>query len=124
MTRCGRPVQRISFRFQARGFLQYQVRMMTGALVLVAKGELGVDQIQTLLDNPDADNDQIPRSTAPGLGLTMVDAVYKEGMLFKEPHDIPEDYFMRGYKRRLEKIGITYEVPDADKDQDFGDLFD
>ena len=85
---------------------------MTGALVLVSKGELNVEQIQTLLDNPDDDNEQIPRSTAPGIGLTMITTIYKEGLLFKEPQDIPEEYFMRGYKRRLEKMGIIYEVPE------------
>lgn len=117
-------MQKITLRFQAKGFLQYQVRMMTGALVLVAKGELSVDQIQTLLDNPDDENADIVRSTAPGIGLTMINTIYKEGMLFKEPQDIPEEYFMRGYKRRLEKMGIIYEVPDPDKDQDIGGLFD
>lgn len=98
--------------------------MMTGALVLVAKGELTVDQIQKLLENPDDDNDSIPRPNAPGIGLTMIDAVYKEGLLFKEPQDIREEYFMRGYKRRLEKMGIIYEVPDPDKEIDIGGLFD
>lgn len=97
---------------------------MTGSLVLVSKGDLTEEKIKTLLENPDEENTEIPRSTAPGIGLTMIDTIYKEGKLFKEPQDIAEEYFMRGYKRRLEKMGITYEVPDPDKDQDVGSLFD
>jgi len=98
--------------------------MMTGALVQIAKGILTPHQVQKLLDEPDAEHPDIPRSIAEGNGLTMIDAIYKEGLLFKEPQDISEEYFMRGHKRRLERMGITYEVPDPDKDQDVGNLFD
>ena len=53
-----------------------------------------------------------------------MDVIYKDNHLFKEPQDISEFYFMRGHKRRLEKLGIEYEVPDIDKEHDVGSLFD
>lgn len=121
--RFGKITQKITLRFKAKGFLQYQVRNMAGALIQLSKGEITEEQIKKLLDEPDGDHPSIPRSCAPGNGLTLIDCLYKEGILFKEPQDIDEFYFMRGYKKRLEKMGITYEVPDPDKEHDVGDLF-
>lgn len=120
----GRQTQKITLRFKARGFLQYQVRNMAGVLMQLAKGDITEDKIKTLLNEPDGDHIDIGRSCLPGKGLTLIDCLYKDDVLFKVPQDVDEFYFMRGYKRRLEKLGIEYEIPDPDKDPEIGDLFD
>lgn len=97
---------------------------MAGALLQLAKGEITEENIKTLLEEPDKEHLSIPRSCLPGQGLTLIDCLYKDGTLFKEPQDIDEFYFMRGHKRRLEKLGIQYEIPDPDKDTEIGSLFD
>ena len=119
-----RQVQKITLRYKAKGFLQYQVRMMSGILLQIAKGESTVETLKKLLDDFDGDHSEIPRSVAPAHGLTLIDVLYKDNHLFKVPQDISEEYFMRGHKRRLEKLGITYEVPDPNQEHDFGSLFD
>lgn len=124
LTSFGKETQRITLRFKAKGFLQYQIRMMTGAMLQVAKGDLTLAQVSQLLAQPDSEHKDIPRSCAAAHGLTLIDVLYKDNHLFKEPQDISEGYFMRGHKRRLEKLGIIYEPPNPDTDQAVGSLFD
>ena len=98
--------------------------MMVGALLQIGKGILQEADIIKLLAEPDVEHPQIPRTCAPANGLTLIDVLYKDGHLSKDAKDIQEWYFMRGYKRRLERLGIVYEVPDPNKEQDIGSLFD
>lgn len=98
--------------------------MMVGALLQIGKGIIQEEHIVKLLAEPESEHPSIPRTCAPANGLTLIDVVYKDGHLSKEPKDIQEWYFMRGYKRRLERLGIVYEVPDPNKEQEIGNLFD
>lgn len=97
---------------------------MTGAIVQYAKGETTIANIKTLLEKPMEEHPTIPRYLAPSHGLTMIDAIYKDGNLFKEPQEVSENYFMRGYKKRLEKLGVEYKAPHPDDEMEIGNLFD
>ena len=54
-------------KFQSQGFMRYQIRLMVGAMVLVARGELCISDLQKMLDTGEG----LIKFIAPGSGLTL-----------------------------------------------------
>ncbi|MDT0643974.1 tRNA pseudouridine(38-40) synthase TruA [Zunongwangia sp. F363] len=69
------PENNFVFHVHGEGFLRHQVRLMMGALVLVGKGELGLEQIaQSLTGDPEYQMDYI----APASGLILNKVGFKD----------------------------------------------
>jgi len=60
--------QDIHIYFKSQGFLRYQIRLMIGACVLVAKKELSLLSLQSMLENGNG----LVKYIAPGSGLSLV----------------------------------------------------
>ncbi|XP_070207104.1 uncharacterized protein [Littorina saxatilis] len=75
--------------FHGKSFLYRQVRRMMGAMVMVARGKLSMEQLQYALDNPSLHNPgQI--EALPGFGLTLKEVSYPESVFNYNPY-APEE---------------------------------
>lgn len=123
---CEGQLQRVRIRFRARGFLQYQVRYMMGAMLQVLRGDKSTEDVQGMLDREGGilQQEDNTRSLAPARGLVLIDTVFKDNHLFEEPIMVPEPYFMKGHKKKLLLKGIEYRVPTEEEEMEIGGLFD
>lgn len=71
------PQKSYALHVHGQGFLRNQIRIMMGALVLVGKGELSLDQLTRSLDPKDTDLAP-PSFVAPGSGLHLKEIVFRK----------------------------------------------
>lgn len=115
-------IQDIRIHYKAKGFLQYQVRIMTGVAVMYSLGRASLEDVKKMIDCPDEKPDlDIVRASPKG--LTLLDVTYKDGYLSKAPTFLKEEEFLRGHKARLLEKNIVYENPNNLTDNNIGLLF-
>ena len=61
--------------FKGNGFLRYQVRMMSAALIALGQSKITVDELKTMLEAKDK---HACRFNAPARGLYLVEVGYKK----------------------------------------------
>lgn len=71
------PTKSYALHVHGQGFLRNQIRIMMGALVLVGKGELSLEQLVKSLD-PNNTDPAPPSFVAPGSGLHLKQITFKK----------------------------------------------
>lgn len=72
----------IDFDFIGSGFLRYQVRRMVGALLEVGRGRRTIDEIRSLLEEPEPGASV---TTAPAAGLSLEHIYYQKAAALTDP---------------------------------------
>ena len=86
-THCEKNGDMIALTFTGKGFLRYQVRMMSAAIIDVGRGRLTLEDVQQMLD---AKSRTVKRHNAPANGLTLEHVDYFEMIALNENIQIRE----------------------------------
>lgn len=90
---CKKDGNMISLTFTGKGFLRYQVRMMSAAILDVGRGKKTIEDVKEMLEAKDR---SVKRHNAPANGLTLEYVDYFEMVALNENIQIRE--FLRGDK--------------------------
>lgn len=79
------PKKTYALHVHGEGFLRNQIRIMMGALVLLGKGELSLDNLKASLDVADPKPPGPTTFVAPGSGLVLQDIAFEKEALPSQP---------------------------------------